>query len=105
MNAPQSETPGAPRALDPRVEQELVDALKAHFSSKGSDATRGALNDAMTAAARDARARQLRPEELVLAFKALEHRAGYAVPDKGTRGDRSRSQLIQALLDAYYADQ
>jgi hypothetical protein len=103
MNAPRSETPGPPRPLDPRIEQTLVDALKALFSADPTEAARQALQDAVVAAARDARARKLRPEELVLAFKALEQRAGYSVPEKPTRGERPRSQMIQALLDAYYA--
>jgi hypothetical protein len=102
MNAPRFDSPDNPRSLSPQVETQLSAALKAH-SSKPSDETAKTLKLALVAAAQDARKRELRSEELVLVFKAIERSSGALIADE--KVSPSRNQLIKALLDAYYLSQ
>jgi len=102
MNAPRFDSPDSPRPLSPQVEAQLTAALKAH-SSKPSDDTAKRLQDAIVAAAQDARKQELRSEELVLVFKSIERASGIPVGDDKIAA--SRNKLIKALLDAYYLAQ
>lgn len=101
MNAPRFDSPDA-RALSPEVESQLSAALKAH-SAQPSEETARTLKTAIEAAAADARARDLRSEELVLVFKAIERTSGVLLGDE--KAAASRNHLIKMLLDAYYLTQ
>jgi hypothetical protein len=94
---------GPPRSLAPNVEKELEDTFRA--IAAGQD-VKLRLQRAIEAAARDARERQLRAEELLLAFKAIEERSGVLVSGGlfvgGTGYPVGRSQLIRTLIEAYY---
>jgi hypothetical protein len=102
MNAPRFDSPDQPRSLTPKVEAQLTAALQAH-AAHPSDETEKGLKGAIEEAARDARARELRSEELVLVFKAIERTSGVLLADEKTSSSRNR--LIKALLDAYYLSQ
>lgn len=99
MNAPRFDSPDA-RSLSPQVEAQLSAALKAH-SKQPSEENSRTLQSAIHAAARDARERELRSEELVLVFKAIERTS--VPPDE--KAAASRNRLIKSLLDAYYLSQ
>lgn len=103
MNAPRFDSPETVRSLSPEVEAELAAALRAHSAAATED-TATALRLSFAAAARDARERAMRSEELVLVFKAIERRAGPMVT-LAPQAAASRNQLIKELLDAYYLAQ
>lgn len=99
MVAQHTKTPDEPpRPLSAAVAEELEQAVRAFLSQPSGDADE-ALRRAIASAGRDARERQLRPEELLLAFKSIEERVR-AASSKGHASARTR--LIQALLEAYY---
>ena len=102
MNAPQFDNTENARALSPDVESRLTASLKAH-ASQPTEQTANALKAALDAAARDARARQLRSEELLIVFKAIEQSSGALMRDD--KSAMSRNKLIKALLDSYYTAQ
>jgi hypothetical protein len=64
------------------------------------------LADALTIAAREARSRSLRPEELLLALKAIEEDVAIAaqVVDSEER-DRFRFWLVGACMRAFFSDE
>lgn len=99
MNVPRFDNPDSARSLSPQVETQLSAALQAH-SKQPTDETGKALKAALETAAEDARTRQLRSEELLLVFKAIERSSGVLLGDE--KAAASRNQLIKALLDAYY---
>ena len=102
MNAPRFDSPDAPRSLAPEIEKRISVSLKAH-AHKPTDETSVSLRTALAAAARDARERGILSEELVLIFKAIEHSAGIRLADDEPGNPNSRSQIVRALLDAYYS--
>ena len=65
----------------------------------------GSLIDALAAAAEEARHRSLRPEELLLALKAIEEDVAVAskVVDSDER-DRFRFWLVGACMRAFFAE-
>lgn len=89
-----------PRRLSPDVERELERAL--HAFATGQDAT-GMLRPALESAARDARERNMRAEELLMAFKAVERRVRAPLGEETPSGSPLRVPLIRALLEAYYS--
>src|SRR5256885_16819983 len=80
--------PDRNRMLAPEVAEEVRVALTARWHSPSRDDS--ALKAALTAAARDARSRQLRPEELLLVLKAIEE----AVADTLRRGTGSERAVF-----------
>lgn len=94
-----------PRALTAEVQVRLELALRT-FAAAGSAEAFDELIQALGAAGRDARALAMRSEELVLAFKAIEQAIGISVPERSKTGGSAmgRSQIIRALIEAYYAD-
>lgn len=65
-----------------------------------------ALNGAIAAAADDARTRGLRPEELLLALKAIEEDVATALDVRDTQDrDRFRTWLVGACMRAFFASQ
>jgi hypothetical protein len=90
--------------LAPEVADQLRSALIARWQRpEESDAL---LSDALAEAARDARQRQLRPEELLLALKAIEEPVAESL---GRADDEARSSfrqwLVGACMRAYFADE
>ena len=101
MMAQSSDGPGAsPRAFTPAVARQLADALRAQQS--GSPGASAALESAVRAAAEDARARAMHPEQLVVAMKAVLAMVGPGGPERDA--DRARGDLLQRMLAAYFAD-
>ena len=105
MVAQHTNTPGEPpRPFSPEIEKALVNALRS-LAEGDSDASSGKLRRAVAAAGEDARARDLRPEELVLAFKSIEAQlAKLLTPAASSAHEAVRTQVMQLLLEAYYAD-
>jgi hypothetical protein len=92
----------APRPLSDETLAVLRTAVLGHLERK-SDPDRG-LEHAVAAVVDEARERAMRPEELIIAFKAL-----YAtLPDPRTAAARAeqlhlREQLVTLCIRAYYA--
>jgi hypothetical protein len=90
-----------PRPLSDETFEVLRTAVLGHFERK-SDPEPG-LEHAVAAVVEEARERSMRPEELIIAFKAL-----YAtLPDPPTTAARAellrlREQLITACIRAYF---
>jgi hypothetical protein len=90
-----------PRPLSDETLAVLRKAVLGHLERK-SDPERG-LEQAVAAVVHEARERSMRPEELIIAFKAL-----YAnLPDPPTIAARAeqlrlREQLVTACIHAYY---
>jgi hypothetical protein len=103
MVARHTNTPEEPfRSLSPEVEEQLERALH-DFAAAASPVVPDSLRATLERAGNEARERKLRPEELILVFKALERRIGVRFPDPSTPGDPTfRTRLIRALLEGYY---
>jgi hypothetical protein len=91
------------RSLSPDVAAQLQCALRAHWAeSDGSDAELAA---ALEAVAQDARVRGLRPEELLLAMKAVEEEVAATLKINVTQDrDRFRTSLVGACMRAFFAE-
>ena len=91
------------RALSPDVAAQLRSALGAHWAeAEGYEAELAA---ALKAAAQDARARGLRPEELLLAMKAVEEEVAVTLKVVDTQDrDRFRIGLVGACMRAFFAE-
>jgi hypothetical protein len=60
---------------------------------------------ALAAAAQDARTRGLRPEELLIALKAIEHEVALSLEVDDTQDrDRFRIWLVGACMRAFFAE-
>jgi hypothetical protein len=95
--------PDLPRPLSPAVQAQLSQAIAALTASGSTAQVSEMLKCALQSAAREARERNLRPEELVLAFKELERTLDTNVPEYEKDGKVAmRSVVIRALLEAYY---
>lgn len=102
MVAQFTKTPDDPfRPLSPEIAAELEQAVRAFIASDDGRAD-DALRQALARAGQDARERHLRPEELLLAFKEIESRAGEARGSARQVKASLRTKLIQAMLEAYY---
>jgi hypothetical protein len=101
MMAHDSRFSPAPRPLSDDTVAALRTAVLGHLERK-SDPERG-LEQAIAAIVNEARERSMRPEELIIAFKAL-----YAtLPDPPTTAARAeqlqlRERLVTACIRAYY---
>lgn len=90
-----------PRPLSDETLAVLRNAVLGHLEGR-SDPDRG-LEQAVAAVVKEARQRAMRPEELIIAFKAL-----YAtLPDPPTTAARTeqlklREQLVTACIRAYF---
>jgi hypothetical protein len=91
------------RSLSPDVATQFRSALGAHWAkAEGYDAELGA---ALKAVARDARTRGLRPEELLLAMKAVEEEVAATLEVDNTQDrDRFRIWLVGACMRAFFAE-
>lgn len=91
------------RSLAPDVAAQFRSALGAHWAeAEGYDAELAA---ALKAIAKDARARGLRPEELLLAMKAVEEEVAVTLKVDVTQDrDRFRIWLVGACMRAFFAE-
>jgi len=87
--------------LSPEVKEQLERALR-EFAASATAVVTDALRATLERAAHEARARKLRPEELILVFKSLEQRIGVRFPDAKAGDPTFRTRLIRTLLEAYY---
>lgn len=89
------------RSLSPEATRELHRALAAHWRDPAG--SEQALNRALAAGADDARTRGLRPEELLLALKAIEEEVSTALDVVETQDrDRFRIWLVGACMRAFF---
>jgi hypothetical protein len=88
-------------ALSNETQAMLLEALERFVAGGGDD---GALGDALRTVTREARERQVSPEQLMIAFKALWDRlpAVQATGDPRMRA-RLRERLITASIREYFA--
>ncbi len=92
------------RSLSPEVAVQLRSALGAHWATVEGD--EAALATALNAVARDGRARGLRPEELLLAMKAVEEEVAVTLRVTETQDrDRFRMWLVGACMRAFFAEE
>ena len=91
------------RSLSPDVAARLRSALGAHWAqAEGREAE---LATALAMVAQDARSRGLRPEELLLALKAIETEVAGTLDILDTQDrDRFRLWLVGACMRAFFAD-
>lgn len=89
------------RSLSAPVASQLHASLTSRWTDPASDES--ALNAAIVAAADDARTRGLRPEELLLALKAVEEDVATALEVEDTQDrDRFRTWLVGACMRAFF---
>ena len=90
------------RSLSSNAVAQLRSALGAHWAeSEGCDAELAA---ALKVVAQDARMRGLRPEELLLAMKAIEKETAVTLRVDNTQDrDRFRTWLVGACMRAFFA--
>ena len=89
------------RSISAPIAQQLHASLTSRWTDPASDES--ALNAAIVAAAEDARARGLRPEELLLALKAVEEDVATALDVENTQDrDRFRMWLVAACMRAFF---
>lgn len=92
------------RKLSPDVAAQLRSALCARWTDPAS--FDGPLTMALAAAAQDAHARGLRPEELLVALKAIEQDVALSQDVMDTQDrDRFRIWLVGACMRAFFADE
>ena len=91
------------RSLSTDVTAQLRSALGAHWAeAEGHDAE---LTAALNAAAQEARTRGLRPEDLLLAMKAIEEEVAVTLEVDNTQDrDRFRMWLVGACMRAFFAE-
>jgi hypothetical protein len=91
------------RSLSPDVAAQLRSALGAHWAE--TEGYEAALATALNAVAQDGRARGLRPEELLLAMKAVEEEVAVSLRVSETQDrDRFRMWLVGACMRAFFAE-
>jgi hypothetical protein len=89
--------------LSADVAEQLRGALTARWDQPAD--SDGILADALDEAARDAKQRQLRPEELLLALKAIEEQVANSLARVDTEErDELRHWLVGACMRAYFND-
>lgn len=89
------------RSLSASVARQLHSSLTSRWTDPASDES--ALNAAIAAAADDARTRGFRPEELLLALKAVEEDVATALDVEDTQDrDRFRIWLVGACMRAFF---
>ena len=90
------------RSLSPEVASQLRASLTARWTEP--DSFDAALGSALAAAAEEARSRGLRPEELLLALKAIEEDVALTLDVADTQDrDRFRIWLVGACMRAFFA--
>ena len=90
-----------PRPFSRDVEAALEAAL---LEAWQDGAPPESLRRAVKAAAHEAREHLLRPEEMLVAFKAMEQRLSIRLPERSRPGQADRGWMIRTLIEAYYRD-
>ena len=101
MMAHDSSSSPRPRALSDETTSALRTAVLGHLRRAADDSD--ALGDAVSRVVAEARERDMRAEELILAFKALYD----ALPEPASAAVRAeqlrlRERLVTACINAYY---
>jgi hypothetical protein len=100
--------PRSPRDDSPKLAPDVAALLRSALCARWTDHASfdGPLTKALAAAAQDAHARGLRPEELLVALKAIEQDVALSqdVVDTQDR-DRFRIWLVGACMRAFFADE
>src|SRR5690349_16181682 len=92
------------RALSPDAAAQLRAALSTRWTSP--DSFDGPLTTALAAAAKEAHARGLRPEELLVALKAIEEDVALSLEVDDTQDrDRFRIWLVRACMRAFFSEE
>lgn len=96
--------PDPARALSRRTVDGLREALLAQW--RAPDAPQDELRAALAAAAREARQRSLRPEELIIALKALQGELAeqQATPVREAVRRQVHEWMVTACIEAYFGD-
>ena len=103
MMAPDSSFSSEPRSLSDETLAVLREAVVEHL--RRTSAVEPALERAVAAIVAEARARRMRAEELILAFKSLYANLPEPLtPAARTEQTRLREQLITSCIKAYYAE-
>jgi hypothetical protein len=98
-----SDGPGAPRrTFSPDVKQELASALRDYDANTG--AGEETLRGALRRAALDARERELGPEDLVLALKAIVVELSEPRSQSPQAREKAYSMALRAMLVAYFGE-
>jgi hypothetical protein len=100
--------PRSPRDESPKLSPEVAAQLRSALSARWTDRNSfdGPLTMALAAAAEDAHTRGLRPEELLMALKAIEQEVALSLEVDDTQDrDRFRIWLVGACMRAFFADE
>jgi hypothetical protein len=99
--------PRSPRDDSPKLSPDVANQLRSALSSRWTDPSSfdPPLTIALAAAAQDAHSRGLRPEELLMALKAIEQEVAVSVKVVDTQDrDRFRIWLVGACMRAFFAE-
>jgi hypothetical protein len=99
--------PRSPRDDNRLLSTDVASQLRAALSVRWTDpsAFDGPLTAALTAAAQEAHARGFRPEELLVALKAIEQDVALSLHVDDTQDrDRFRIWLVGACMRAFFAE-
>lgn len=91
---------GSRPELPPHIREQLENAFRA--LAKGEAEAEQAIELAVIAVGTEARERKFRPEELLVAFKAIEDHARECAPLAQEESYSFRTRIIGAMLEAYY---
>jgi hypothetical protein len=95
--------PSHRRMLSPEVAEKLRTALAARWEKRGD--AESVLRAALQEAVDEAKQRQLRPEELLLALKAVEERVADSLCDiDPEERDRFRHWVVGVCMRAYFGE-
>jgi len=92
--------PDPANVLHPETQTQLRHALSAQREA-GLEPTND-LRDAIRAAAREARERQLAPEAILIQLKVLSEEIGLPMPHASTSRNDVRTWMVTTLLRAYW---
>lgn len=93
-------SPDGPKRLTEGTAAALVDALRAQRAA--GKAPVPALQQAITAAATEARESGMRPESLIIHLKQLAEEAGIPAALGDDKASSIREWLVRACIEAYY---
>lgn len=98
---PDREPPTPSRAFSPEIEEALERALQEPWQNGSPPES---LRRSLESAASEARERRLQPEEMLVAFKALERRIQLRMTGNAQLGSDDRARVVRALIEAYFSE-